>query len=53
MKLLADADGEHDRDVQEAAKKLKESLGFSGPVYALVATKKNDRNRGLKEVGRF
>jgi len=47
------SDGEHDRDVQEAAKKLKESLGFSGPVYALVATYKNDRSWGIKEVGRF
>ncbi|HSM96054.1 MAG TPA: hypothetical protein VLT91_08425 [Rhizomicrobium sp.] len=53
MKLLADADGEHDRDVREAPKKLKESLAFSGPVHAPVATYKNDRNWGLKEVGRF
>jgi hypothetical protein len=47
------SDGEHDRDVRETAKKLKESLGFSGPVFALVATYKNDRNWGLKEAGRF
>lgn len=47
------SDGEHDQDAQAVAKALKESLGFPGPVYALVATYKNDRNWGLKEVGRF
>ncbi|MGN6147978.1 MAG: carbonic anhydrase [Rhizomicrobium sp.] len=47
------SDGEHDHDVQAVAKSLKESLGFSGPVYALVATYKSDRNWGIKEVGRF
>jgi hypothetical protein len=47
------SDGEHDRDVQAVAKKLKESLEFSGPVYALVATYKNNRSWGLKEVGCF
>jgi hypothetical protein len=47
------SDGEHNHDVQAVAKNLKESLGFSGPVYALVATYKNDRNWGLTEVGRF
>jgi hypothetical protein len=46
-------DDEHDRDVQAVAKALKESLGFSGPAYALVATYTNDRKWGLKEVGRF
>ncbi|MGN6517239.1 MAG: carbonic anhydrase [Rhizomicrobium sp.] len=47
------SDGEHDRDVQSVARALKESLGFSGPAYALVATYTSDRKWGLKEVGRF
>ena len=47
------SDGEHDHDVQALAKALKESLAFSGPVYALVATYTNDRKWGLKQVGRF
>ena len=47
------SDGDHDLDVQAVAKSLKESLGFSGPVFALVATYTNDRKWGLKEVARF
>ncbi|HEY2032474.1 MAG TPA: hypothetical protein VGH02_02175 [Rhizomicrobium sp.] len=37
------SDGEHDKDVQAVAKSLKESLGFSGPVFPLVAIYTNDR----------
>jgi hypothetical protein len=47
------SDGDHNQHVQTVAKNLKESLGFSGPVYALVATYKSDRNWDLAEVGRF
>jgi hypothetical protein len=46
-------DAQHDKDVAEAARALKEALRFGGPVYALVATYKSDSDWGLKEVGRF
>jgi hypothetical protein len=46
-------DGAYDQDVQAVTKSLKESVGFSKPVFALAATCKNGRSWGVKEVGRF
>ena len=47
------SDEEHNVDAATVAKELKEKLGFSGPVHALVATYRSDTKWGLKAVGTF
>jgi len=42
------SDMEHDDDVVEVARALKEAIGFAGRTQALVATYHNDAKWGLK-----
>ena len=46
------SDDQHDVDVVAVARELKASLGFPGPVHALVATYGTDRKWGLKQVAK-
>jgi hypothetical protein len=47
------SDGQHDADVGETAKELKEATGFTGPVHAMVLIYHSDVAWDVKPVAQY